>query len=278
MRRVKPGPNMSHQRWIPLACAMLAIGASLTAQAPRTFDAASIRRAPAGENGGWVRFLPGRLVVENVPLHFMLQQIYGLRDFQIAYAPEFRERVAVARYHIQAKADADASPDEVRQMAKGLLIDRFKLRLLSEQREFPVYALVPDRRGVKGVQTGDGPLGGIEMVATGWIRGTRVAPASLAETLSRLVDRPVVDRSGVNGVLDFSLTFTPVNGSPPADATMECPGDVQMMAERRKIDRRSLECPSIFTAVQEQLGLRLDSQRAPLEVLVVDGVSEPTEN
>jgi uncharacterized protein (TIGR03435 family) len=225
-----------------------------------------------------VRFLPGRLVVENVPLHFMLQQIYGLRDFQVAYAPELKERVAASRYYIQAKADAGASPDEVREMAKQLLIERFKLRLRSEQRGLPVYALVPDRKGVKGVQTADGPLGGIEMVATGWIRGTRVAPGFLAEALSRLVDRPVIDRSAVNGVIDFNLTFTPVNASPAGDATMECPADVQMMAERRKIDRGTLECPSIFTAVQEQLGLRLDSQRAPLEVLVVDAVSEPTEN
>ena len=267
---------MSHQRWIPLALAILVVGARPTAQAPPTFEAASIRRAPVGQNGGRVQFLPGRFVVENVPLHFMLQQIYGLRDFQVAYAPELKQPVTVTRYYIQARAEESASRDEVREMAKQLLIDRFKLRIHSEQREFPAYALVPERRGVKGVQSADGAPGGIESVARGWIRGVRVAPGYLAETLSRFVDRPVIDRSAVNGVLDFDLTFTPADPSPASDATMECPADFEIIAERRKIDRR--ECPSIFTAVQEQLGLRLDAQRAPLEVLVVDAVSAPTEN
>ena len=116
------------------------------------------------------------------------------------------------------------------------------------------------------------------MVANGWIRGGKVSPRYLAEILSRYVDRPIVDRTNLDQVLDFDLTWTPltaVGANEPSDPG--CPSSFNDIAERRGW-KRTFSCPSIFTAVQEQLGLRLDAQQSPLDVLVIDSVQQPTEN
>jgi len=267
-----------------LACSIaLCCVAVLAAQTPNPkFEVASVKRAVPGTTGGRVQFLPGgRFVAENVPLDFLLQQAYGLRDFQIVAAPELKAIVADGygrRYDIQAKADESVSSDQLKEMVKTLLAERFSLRAHKETRDLPVYALVQARGGVKGARAADGSPGGIEMVASGWIRGGRVTTKHLVETLSRFVDRPVIDRTNLDQVLDFDLTWTPLTAGanePTSDAG--CPSSFNDMAQRRGWTR-TFSCPSIFTAVQEQLGLRLEAQQAPLEALVIDAVKPPTEN
>jgi uncharacterized protein (TIGR03435 family) len=92
------------------------------------------------------------------------------------------------------------------------------------------------------------------------------------------LDRPIVDRTNLDQVLDFDLTFEPLTaGAPDAAAGAGCPAEFRTIAERRNLNV-AFSCPSLFTAVQDQLGLRLDPQVAPVEVLVIDSVKRPTEN
>lgn len=264
---------------------VVATGLAMTASAqtpPPAFEVASVKRAAPGITGGRVQFLPGgRFVGENVPLDFLLQQVYGLRDFQIVADPKWKAIVADTRYHIDARAaDPSASREHLEEMAKTLLRERFELRLHTERRERPVYLLIPAGGGVKGARPADRPPGGIASMAPGWIRGMGVATDQLAQALTRYVDRPVVDRTKIDQLLHFDLTWTPIDlsGAAAAPSVPGCPPTFQDMAKRLGWTLEDTTCPSIFTAVEEQLGLKLDPQNAPLDVLVIDSVEMPTEN
>src|ERR1700691_586188 len=111
------------------------------AQAP-VFEVASIRPSDPKELGGYARFLPGgRLEVHNAQLIFVIQQIYGVRDFQIVNAPKWITDWNTARFNIEAKGDESATEAQVREMVKALLAERFQLQVHRETRDLPVYAL-----------------------------------------------------------------------------------------------------------------------------------------
>jgi uncharacterized protein (TIGR03435 family) len=276
--------------------------------APR-FEVTSVRRAIPGETGGRVQFLPGgRFVAQNVALNFLLQQVYGVRDFQIVAEPKWQAIIADSRdsrYYIDGRGPASATREQLQEMAKTLLAERFGLKLRIEQRAVPVYALVVSERGVKGARAADGKPGGIASMARGWMRGTGATTASLARALTSYVDRPVVDRTKLDDLLlDFDLTWTPVELAAAAsiggvrvtradDADREitpsnpgaslqdpgCPSSFEDLAKRLegvKVER--FTCPSVYTAVEEQLGLKLEAQNAPTDVLVIESVQVPTEN
>ncbi len=264
---------------------MAGMAATLVAQAPGpAFEVASVKRAEPGKTGGRVRFLPGgRFVGENISLEFVIQQVYGLRDFQVIAAPPLKAIIKDgygARYEIEGKGREDSTPEQLREMAKALLADRFQLRVHKEARDLPIYALVPAGGGVKGARAPDGKGGGIESVAPGWIRGMGIGTGVLAGALSQYVDRPVIDRSTLNDVLDFDLTWTTIENAGVGDAPSACHPSFQEMAKRssRYALGATASCPSIFTAVREQLGLRLDAQLGPVDVLVIDAVQFPAEN
>ena len=280
---------MSGQRWLWLFVVAVCVSVTLSAQAPGpTFDVASVRRAVPGETGGRVQFPPGgRFRAENVSIDFILQQVYGVRDFQIVAAPEWRAIIADGygtRYYIEASGTASATERDVKEMAKALLADRFALRLHTETRELPVYNMVVAKGGVKGAHAPDGPSGGVMLMVPGWIRGGRVSLSYLSLILSRYVDRPVVDATKLDQVIDFDLTWTPENiilSGTAKEAGFnggECPASFQEMAARVKFKLTNPTCPTIFAAVEEQLGLRLEPARSPMEVIVIDSVQQPTEN
>lgn len=259
------------------------MAASLVAQsAGPAFEVASVKRAVPGKTGARVQFLPGgRFVGENVALEFVLQRVYGVRDFQIIAAPPLSAIIKDGygnRYEIEGKGREDSTPEQVREMVKTLLAERFQLRVHTERRDLPIYALVRAGGDVKGARAADGKGGGMESVAPGWIKGFGTTSSALAEALSRYLDRPVVDRTKLEEVaLDFDLTWTTIET--PAD-TPGCHPSFQEMAKRssRYALGATASCPSIFTAVREQLGLRLDAQLGPVDVLVIDAVQFPTEN
>jgi len=200
------------------------------------------------------------------------------------------------RFVVEAAAGTTASADEVRMMLRTLLADRFKLASHDEARELPVFALVTTRRdrqrdaqlrrsgvecrpitppagvpvpppppsGMRGVT----PLGPDRNLALrcgsmffgGQISAREVTLDQLAVFLSRIVRRPVINRADLSGTFDIDLTYTP---------ELQTPLPVDLPAD---------PAPSLFTALQEQLGLRLEPQRAPVNVLVIDRVERPTEN
>ncbi len=254
----------------------------LAAQGPGpAFEVASVKRAVPGTPGGRVQFLPGgRFVGDNVSLEFMIQQAYGLRDFQVIAAPQWKAILGDGfdrRYQVEGRGPESASQEQLKEMLKTLLADRFQLRVHKETKDLPIYALVRAGGEVKGARAPDGKGGGMESVAPGWIRGVGIRSSVLAESLSRYVDRPVFDRTNLTDVLDFDLTWTTLET--PAD-TPGCHPSFQEMAKRasRYALGATASCPSIFTAVREQLGLRLDAQLGPVEVLVIDSLQFPTEN
>jgi len=198
----------------------------------------------------------GRFDATNASTRILILNAYGLRDFQLAGAPPWTES---ERFDVAGRAAAAATRDEISAMLRTLLADRFRLRSHRETRELPIYALVaatPDKR-----------LGPALKVSTAETR-TRISPTSitavsmtmarLAVTLSGIVGRVVTDETGLAGGYDMELRFAPEGPLPPAAP----PADP--------------DAPSIFTALREQLGLRLDGRRGPVEVLVVDSIERPT--
>jgi uncharacterized protein (TIGR03435 family) len=235
-------------------------------------------------------------MVTNYPLRGLIQFAYQLQGFQVDGGPGW---ISSDRFDIVAKAEGDpppvppgGPPDEMMLMLRTLLAERFKLAMHKETRELPVYALVIARAdGKLGPRLHQSSTdcqslltprpGGPPPVAPAPgarpLCGLRGGPASLtaggfplsqlASALSQRLQRVVVDRTGLTGNFDFDLTFAPdqipkeLQGpdappSPPIDPN----------------------APSIFTALQEQLGLKLDSQKGPVEVSVIDRVERPTED
>ena len=276
--------------------------APVRAQAPAEkpkFEVASVRQNAADDGKIMLGIQPGgRFNAVNVPLWDLIRQAYAIQRTQIVGAPDWTQ---TARYDIVAKAEGDiaptppgSQPGPLNLMLQDLLEDRFKLRVHRETREMPIYALMPARsdgklgdglrtstadcaamrgRGARGAPGGGAPPGppppgerplcGMRMAPNQVVAGG-VTLTQLSQVLSQVTQRIVVDRTGLQGNFDIDLTFTPdrmPQGAPP-------PG-VQLPP----IDPNG---PSIFTALQEQLGLKLESDRAPVEVLVIDHVERPT--
>jgi uncharacterized protein (TIGR03435 family) len=250
------------------------------------FDVASVTPNKSGDPGGSFGGRPGgQVIVRNNTLRNMIRNAYGLQEFQIVGGPEW---INADRFDIVAKAADNAPPTQVLLMVRSLLADRFKLAVHTETREIPVYALVMARSdGRPGPQLrpaavdcaalaaargrgapapapappGERPTCGMRTVPGRMMAGG-YALTDVARNLSPFTGRIVVDKTGLNGTFDLDLAWTPdqipTGPLPPGAQTIDPNG------------------PSLFTAVQEQLGLKLDSQRGPVEVLVIDRAEQPT--
>jgi uncharacterized protein (TIGR03435 family) len=266
------------------------------AQTPgATFDVASVRANKSGPQGTNVNVLPNGVNLVNVPLRAIIQLAYGIQQpSRLARVPNWAnaERFdIIARFEITAKSDAIASRDQLQSMLRAFLADRFKLAAHMETREQPIYALTRarpnealgpslrpstaicappiagrgDTVGGQGIaaettQCGPRPGGPGKVIIVG-------SPMSqLASVLSLAVGRTVVDRTGLAGNYDIELSYAPERqplGPQPADGTAATPDP---------------DGPSLFTALQEQLRLRLKPEREKVDVLVVDSVDRPTDN
>ena len=246
---------------------------SLAQSRPLAFEVVSVKPNSSGEPGGTSRAQPGRYQGINVTLR---------RVIALAYRPvqEFvggPDWIAAARFDIEARTDATATPDQMLEMLRTLLADRFKLVVHRESRSLPVYALTLDRRdGRLGKQLRQSsadcasrgaaqpppatseqqPRCGFRL-GNGALSGVGATMTQLAAEMS-FVGRQVVDRTGLTGLFDIDLEWTP----DPAGATAPPPD----------------AGPSIFTAVQEQLGLKLEPATAPIDVIVIDSAEPPQPN
>jgi len=277
-----------------------AIVSGLRAQTPpsRSFEVASVKQNKSGERFMQMGGPPGRFTATNVPLQQLIQLAYQIQPFQIVGGPNW---IASDRFDIVAKAAGDVPPPTpgvagpMQLMMRTLMADRFKLTLHNEQREMPIYALVLAKAdGKLGPQLKPSTTDCAALMGAAARRGgpppppsfnepmqcgMRVFPGALSaggfplsqltQFLSSAVQRIVVDRTGLTGNFDLNMTWTPDQmpqgrGDPP-------PGAPPLPA----IDPNG---PSIFTAVQEQLGLKLESTKAPVDVLVIDRAEHPTED
>jgi bla regulator protein blaR1 len=272
--------------WVSAGCLF-----AQTAPAPLTFEVASIKPSPQNCPGGpcqsMISFEPGGgLRVAGVPLKRLIGIVYQVQDFQISGGPTW---IDTDRFDINATAEspdaADRFPedpshltdeqrktgaDRMRERLRNLLADRFQLVIRRETKEQQVYALVVAKGGPKLQESKDGK--GMMRLGRGMLSGEGVKLDFLATALSGRLGRPVIDKTGLTGKYDLDLKWTPDPGQyPPASPGPPPPG-VQLPPPP------DANGPSLFTALTEQLGLRLESEKAPAEVLVIDRVEKPSEN
>jgi len=251
--------------------------AGQTATGPTAFDVASVKPGDPMAAGVHIGMSPGgAFTAGNASLKLLIEQAFDVRAFQIYGGPAWLD---TDKYDIIAKGNgAGPSEEAMRQWTndqrsafreqmlvkvRTLLADRFQLRVHRETRELPVYALTVAKNGPKFHAGADGDVGraGLNMRrgdgGQSEITATRASLEILATTLANLVGRTVIDRTGLTETYDFKLSFAPDMG--PQDAV-------------------SSDGPSLFTALQEQLGLRLDSQKGPVEVIVIDNAQKASEN
>lgn len=239
-------------------------------------------------------FTPDGLEATNVTLGMLIPAAYGIERHQMAGGPGWLES---DHYDVNAKMDS-ATADALRKLSKeeailarqhmlqALLADRVKLAIHRETKELPIYALVIAKNGPKlkeakpgdtypnGIKRPDGiARAGLMRMRGGDFVAQGLAMSTVVRLLSQRLGRPVVDKTSLPGLYDFTLKWTPdesegamfkgtEGGQPGAGATAppESSG------------------PSLFTAIQEQLGLKLESQKGPVEILVIDHVEKPSEN
>jgi bla regulator protein blaR1 len=227
------------------------------------FEVAAIKLSRNNTTESNVDSAPGgRLTATNVTVRELIRLAYGVKDYQIERAPGWLEG---ERYDIAAKS-ANASKSSLEQeqsQVRELLTDRFGLATHRETKQAQVYLLVVAKDGSKLKAHNEGTGSGTRK-ACGHLAGRRLTTDTIAAVLSRQFERDVLNRTGLSGKYDFELDWTPDAGPCPAPADSEA-GSVTAL-------------PSIFTATQQQLGLKLESSKGPVEFLVIDRVEKPSAN
>jgi uncharacterized protein (TIGR03435 family) len=272
--------------------AFFVIGAvvMVVAQEP-TFDVATVKTNKSGDTNGMLRRMPGgRVNATNMPLRPLIQFAYSLAAYQLVGGPGW---MAGERYDIVAKMEGNpdpvfvpgaTTPDPMQLALRALLEERFKLRVHRDTREMDIYALVMAKpggrpgpnlkpttqdcaaaaaaaqRGVPQPPPGsDAPFCGIQG-GPGRIRFGGLSVAAFGQAFSSQAGRMVVDRTGLTGSWDFELNFATEGRGAPAGPESD------------------QNAPNFFTAIQEQLGLKLESTKGPVEVLVIDAIERPVED
>jgi uncharacterized protein (TIGR03435 family) len=285
-----------------LVSCLVGAGAIAVAQqpTPTTFEVATVKANKSGDTNGMLRRLPGgRMTATNMPLRQTIMYAYQLAQYQLVGGPGWLQ---TDRFDIVAKIEGDPAPvapgaglDPMQLATQALLADRFKLKVHLETREMDIYALVMAKPGASlgpnlkpttqdcAAQAaaarrggpppappgppGSGPAPGTPFCGIfggpGRMRFGGLPASLMVQAFSGQSGRMVVDRTGLTGAWDFELNFAVEGrgGPPGADAPGPDPN-----------------APSFFTAIQEQLGLKLESTKGPVNVLVIDSVEKPTDD
>ena len=223
-------------------------------EAGQRFEVASIRPSDANPNSSGINTSNGRLAATNVTLKRCIMGAYAVGPNQVLGGPDWLDS---DRFDIAAKAEDLVGDHILMAMLQTLLAERFQLALQREEKPIEAYILEAAKNGPK-LEKGDGK-GSSTNSGRGNIVATNATMDRLAEILSRQMDLPVINHTGLDGDFKLKLQWTP-EGATAAKST------------------DTTEGPSIFTAIQEQLGLRMHAQKVPIEVLVIDHVEKPSEN
>jgi bla regulator protein BlaR1 len=257
------------------------------ARAP-VFQVASIKPSESVDGGiGW--FSPDQYTATGATLQTLLREAYGVQDNQISGAPDWLNS---EKYAIEAKMDKSVADEFVKlgpdqrdlernRMLQALFAVRFKLSLHRETRDLPAYALVIAKNGPKLQEARPGDTypngikdiygkghGDVMSIRRGQLTGQGVSIGDLVQMLSQLqLGRIVLDKTGLKAKYDFTLQWTPDTNHGPTGS-------------RQRADNTpppESSGPSIFTTIQEQLGLKLESQTTPVEMLMIDHAERPSE-
>ena len=260
--------------------------ATVAAAQALQFDVASIKKNPTGGARVSIETPPGRFQATNTPLRFLIRWSYRIAEPRILGGPDW---TGVDRFDVTATAPAEGwTGERTRQMVRALLADRFGLVTHTEMREMRIYTLTVAKPGAFGPHlrpaavdcsapdtpprmAADGKVAcGLlvsQAAGSASLRGGGQLMADFARSLGEYVDRPLVDRTGLTARYDLELQFTAdrsaLVGAPP-------PGGLSATVDS--------DIAPLPTALLEQLGLRLTSEQGTVEVLVIDRVSQPTEN
>lgn len=262
---------------IPRALAFLIVGLVYGQDKPArlTFEVASIKPfkpAPGGRGGG-IKQMAGGIgyLASGVPARLIISVMYRMPTGRIKGGPGWLDSDL---WEIEAKADKGYNSDDLHTMFKNLLADEFKLKFHEESKEGPVYVLSVDKGGLK-MKVNDSPpdfeipiKGG---PGPGALAGSRVPMEYLCYFLGSNVlrpdERPVIDKTGLTGNYDFTLSFLP--DLPPGFNRDQLPPG---------LPAGFLDRPNIYDALKQQLGLKLESQKGPVPYFVIDSVAKPPEN
>jgi len=264
---------MMMKRALSLLAASVCLSCIAQAQVPApaperlSFEVATIRLTKPGQTSGYTKALPGgqEYQTRNMPLRNVMSLMYKIPERQILNAPDW---FGSEHYDVDAKADKSYNLDQLHIMYQNLLTDRLNLKFHKEVREGNIYALTVDKSGMK-MKPNDSPEDfkiSMQGGPNGTILGRRVNMEYLAWNLAQMLqrdERPVVDMTGLKGFYDFDLSFLPE--LPPGFDTSRLPPGM-------------LDRPNIFTALPEQLGLKLTAQRGPVTYFVIDHVEKPSDN
>jgi len=242
----------------------------MAADANPEFEVATIKPSKPDTPGKFFRINGRRFATLNTTTNDLITFAYGVQAKQIVDGPAW---FGSDKFDLDAQPDGQGMPSnkQWKTMIQKLLADRFKLTFHNEKKELSAYALVVGKNGPKLTKSQGDPNGGPSLFFRG-LGNLPVANATMADFAGvmqgAVLDRPVVDQTGLQGRFDFLLKWTPdetqfaalggMRPPPPAD-TADAP-------------------PGLFTAIQEQLGLKLESTKAPVDVLVIDHVEKPSEN
>ncbi len=209
-----------------------------------------------------------RFATDVVTVQDLIQVAYGVMDYQIVGLTDWEKVPGGEHFDIDARSAGEAEPsaDQLKSMLQNLLADRFQLKVHKEKRELPVYALVIAKGGVKGRPLTEEEIKAGNMPATGAVRRADASATmrmevdpGLVRLLANVVDRPILDQTGLKGRYEFaSLDWR------------------QLGIEHREDPVAGMA--SAFTAVKEQLGLQLEPRKEPMDVIVIDHAERPSAN
>jgi len=246
----------------------VALSAAAAAQQPAGsagFEAATINPTDPAFGGIVVGFPGGVFSARGFTLRDLVALAYEVDNRQVVEIPKALES---ERYDIRGKLPEGVQPNPAgaRKLLQSLLAERFQLKFHKETREMPVYVMTVAKGGskLKARKEGDGGEPASMLFRGATVPGRNVSIQMLAEGLQKLVlDRPILDKTGITGNYDFDLTWRP---------------EANQFGGRGGTLPPDLDKPDIFTAMQEQLGLKLEPQKGPAEVLVVERAEKPSEN
>ena len=254
--------NADRRGWKTGFLSVLICASGLFAQTgPPKFEVASVRPAASdGTKGSSWSTHQNRLTMRNVTLKQCITAAYSRKDYQVSGGPKW---VETDRFDVVSKAEDASDERQLMPMLQTLLIERFQLVTHRESKMSQQYVLVVGKHGPRLDKADPEAHGTNTRTTGGHMETTNASMGALAGSLSRILGMPVMNQTGLEGRFNVKLDWAPDSLQPrrmPADASAETETG-----------------PSIFTAIQ-QLGLKLDGVKAPLDILVIDRAEKPTEN